>query len=94
MERVKLSLRSRLAAAYREFVDARDLANRYKTVMLPRAETAYDLYMTRFRQMAAAYPQAPSLSERCFNFRTTTAMFSRACGRNGERFRECFWRVR
>ena len=26
--------------------------------MLPRAETAYDLYMTRFRQMAAAYPQA------------------------------------
>jgi cobalt-zinc-cadmium efflux system outer membrane protein len=26
--------------------------------MLPRAETAFNLYMTRFRQMAAAYPQA------------------------------------
>ena len=58
VDRVKLSLRSRLAAAYREFLDARNLAERYRTAMLPRAETAYDLYMTRFRQMAAAYPQA------------------------------------
>jgi cobalt-zinc-cadmium efflux system outer membrane protein len=57
-DRVKLSLRSRLAVAYREFQDARNLAERYRTAMLPRAETAYDLYMTRFRQMAAAYPQA------------------------------------
>jgi cobalt-zinc-cadmium efflux system outer membrane protein len=51
VDRVKLSLRSRLAAAYREFQNARDLAERYRTAMLPRAETAYDLYMTRFRQM-------------------------------------------
>ena len=58
VDRVKLSLRSRLVAAYREFQDARNLAERYRTAMLPRAETAYDLYMTRFRQMAAAYPQA------------------------------------
>jgi cobalt-zinc-cadmium efflux system outer membrane protein len=58
VDRVKLSLRSRLAGAYREFQNARNLAERYRTAMLPRAETAYDLYMTRFRQMAAAYPQA------------------------------------
>lgn len=58
VDRVKLSLRSRLAAAYREFLDARNVAERYRAAMLPRAETAYDLYMTRFRQMAASYPQA------------------------------------
>ncbi|MBI4474752.1 MAG: TolC family protein [Acidobacteria bacterium] len=58
VDRVKLSLRAQLAAAYQDFLDARDLADRYKTAMLPRAEKAYDLYLAGYRQMASSYPQA------------------------------------
>ena len=56
VERVQLSLRTRLAAAYREYLDARSAAGRYKAEMLPRAQKAYDMYLARFRQMSAAYP--------------------------------------
>ncbi len=58
VERVQLSLRFRLASAFREYLDARTAAQRYKNEMLPRAQRAYDMYLIRFRQMAAAYPQA------------------------------------
>ncbi len=56
--RVQLSLRSRLAVAIRQFQDARDIAEKYRDEMLPRARRAYELYLSGFRQMAAAYPQA------------------------------------
>jgi cobalt-zinc-cadmium efflux system outer membrane protein len=58
VERVQLALRSRLAVAFREYLDAREAAMRYQTAMLPRAQRAYDLYLISFRQMAASYPQA------------------------------------
>jgi outer membrane protein, heavy metal efflux system len=58
VDRVRLSLRARLASAYKQYLDARDAAQRYKAGMLPRAQQAYDLYLIKFRQMAAAYPQA------------------------------------
>jgi cobalt-zinc-cadmium efflux system outer membrane protein len=57
-ERVALSLRSRLAVALRQFQDARNIVEKYREQMLPRARRAYELYLARFRQMAAAYPQA------------------------------------
>ncbi|MEE9234592.1 MAG: TolC family protein [Candidatus Acidoferrales bacterium] len=57
VERVKLSLRARLAVAFREYQDARSLARRYQNEVLPRAQRAYDLYLSSFQQMAAAYPQ-------------------------------------
>jgi cobalt-zinc-cadmium efflux system outer membrane protein len=57
-DRVRLSLRVRLSRAFKEYLNARDAAVQYKTAMLPRAEKAYDMYLIRFRQMAAAYPQA------------------------------------
>lgn len=57
-DRVRLSLRTRFAAAYKEYLDSRAAAERYRSSMLPRAQRAYDLYMASFRQMAAAYPQA------------------------------------
>ena len=57
-ERVALSLRSRLAVALREFQDARNIVEKYREQMLPRARRAYELYLAKFRQMAAAYPQA------------------------------------
>jgi len=57
VERTRLNLRSRLAAAYREYQDSVAAVDRYKTVMIPRAQEAYDLYLRNFRSMAAAYPQ-------------------------------------
>jgi cobalt-zinc-cadmium efflux system outer membrane protein len=32
-------------------------AERYKTEMIPRATRAYQLYLTKYRQMGAAYPE-------------------------------------
>ena len=58
IDRVNLSLRTRFATAYKDYVDAREASDRYRTGMIPRAQRAYDLYMVSFRQMAAAYPQA------------------------------------
>ena len=57
VDRTKLSLKSRLAAVYREYMDATATAERYRTRMLPKAQQAYDLYLNSFRGMAAAYPQ-------------------------------------
>lgn len=57
VERTRLALRSRLAAAFREYQDSLAAIERYRTQMIPSAQRAYDLYLNSFRQMAAAYPQ-------------------------------------
>jgi outer membrane protein, heavy metal efflux system len=57
VERLRLNLRRRLAAVFREYQDAIAAAERYRSQMLPKAQEAYDLYLRSFRQMAAAYPQ-------------------------------------
>lgn len=57
VDRVQLSLRSRLAASFKQYTDLRSRIEKYRTEMLPRARRAYDLYLSGFRQMAAAYPQ-------------------------------------
>lgn len=56
--RARLSLRTRLAAVYKEYQDAMAAAARYKSGMIPKASQAYELYFNNVRQMAAAYPQA------------------------------------
>jgi cobalt-zinc-cadmium efflux system outer membrane protein len=56
LTRLELSLRVRLAQAFRDYNNARDAVRRYQEV-LPRAERAYNLYLASFRQMAASYPQ-------------------------------------
>ena len=55
--RLELSLRVRLAQAFRDYNNAADAVRRYREVILPRAERAYNLYLASFRQMAASYPQ-------------------------------------
>ncbi|HZN11270.1 MAG TPA: TolC family protein [Blastocatellia bacterium] len=55
--RVDLVLRARLAAAFRNYRNARRVAGQYEREIIPRAQRAYDLYLASFRQMAAAYPQ-------------------------------------
>ncbi|HYN85638.1 MAG TPA: TolC family protein [Pyrinomonadaceae bacterium] len=57
LERLQLSLRTRLASSFREYQSARQTAERYRTQVLPRARRAYEMYLANFRQMAASYPQ-------------------------------------
>jgi cobalt-zinc-cadmium efflux system outer membrane protein len=57
IQRLRLSLSTRMARVYKEYQDASITAERYRAKMIPRAQQAYDLYLNNFRQMAAAYPQ-------------------------------------
>ncbi|HXJ92890.1 MAG TPA: TolC family protein [Terriglobia bacterium] len=57
LERVKLALRARFASLFRDYADAHDALHQYRDQMLPDAQKAYDLYLGKYRQMAAAYPQ-------------------------------------
>ena len=54
---VELMLRARTAAAFRTYQNAMRVATEYQEQIIPRARQAYELYLTSFKQMAAAYPQ-------------------------------------
>ena len=58
VQRTRLALKGRLAAAYKDYQDSSIAVERYRTRILPKARQAYDLYLANFRQMAGAYPQA------------------------------------
>jgi outer membrane protein, heavy metal efflux system len=55
--RVQLSLRQRAQPLLQAYQSAQMEANRYKNEMIPRAARAYQLYLAKYQQMAAAYPQ-------------------------------------
>jgi outer membrane protein, heavy metal efflux system len=55
--RLELALQSRAASEFARYLTARRASEVYRTEMLPRAEEAYQLYLARYRAMAAAYPQ-------------------------------------
>ena len=57
LERLQLVLRSRFASGLREYRNAQQMAERYRTHVVPRARQGYQMYLSSFRQMAAAYPQ-------------------------------------
>ena len=57
LERLQLALRSRFASSFREYRNAQQMVERYRTKVVPRAREAYQMYLASFRQMAAAYPQ-------------------------------------
>lgn len=57
LERLKLVLASRFAEIYSEYERAKTLTAKYESEALPRARTAYELYLQSFQKMAAAYPQ-------------------------------------
>ncbi|HWP43136.1 MAG TPA: TolC family protein [Blastocatellia bacterium] len=69
LKRLELALRMRLAQAFRDYNSARAAVARYREVMLPRAERAYNLYLTSFRQMGAAYPQVLIAQRTLFQLR-------------------------
>lgn len=57
LERLQLVLRSQFASNFREYRNAVQMVERYRTAVVPRARDAYRMYLANFRQMAAAYPQ-------------------------------------
>ena len=57
LRRVELSLRARAEAEFSRYSSAMESAEAYRTDILPRAEEAYSLYLSRYREMAAAYAQ-------------------------------------
>ena len=57
LDRVQLLLRTRFAAGFREYRNAQQVVERYRTQILPRAREAYELQQQNFRAMAVAYPQ-------------------------------------
>lgn len=57
LQRLELSLRSAAAMEFAEYLTAVGEVETYRREILPRAEEAYKLYLARYREMAAAYPQ-------------------------------------
>ena len=55
--RTELVLRQRSAAVFERYQMARATAEKYKSQTIPRAARAYKLYMSKYYEMAAAYPQ-------------------------------------
>jgi cobalt-zinc-cadmium efflux system outer membrane protein len=57
VRRLELALQSRAASEFAAYLTALRDAEVYRSEILPRAEEAYRLYLSRYREMAAAYPQ-------------------------------------
>jgi outer membrane protein, heavy metal efflux system len=57
VNRIQLSLRQSAQPLLQEYLSNRTQAARYKNEMIPRATRAYQLYLAKYQQMGAAYPQ-------------------------------------
>jgi cobalt-zinc-cadmium efflux system outer membrane protein len=57
VRRVELSLFDRLGGVVKNYRDAQRAVERYQQRILGQAQQSYELYLKRFREMAAAYPQ-------------------------------------
>jgi cobalt-zinc-cadmium efflux system outer membrane protein len=55
--RLELAIEARLAAVFEEYLTALRANEIYRDRVLPRANESHQLYLARYRQMAAAYPQ-------------------------------------
>lgn len=74
LDRVRLSLRSSFAPVFRDYSDALETTQRYRNDVLPQAQIAYDLYLGKYRQMAAAYPQVLIAQRTLFQLRENYVM--------------------
>ena len=57
LARLQLSLRAQAAFEFASYLTSLRSAESFRTDILPRAEQAYTLYLVRYREIAAAYPQ-------------------------------------
>jgi cobalt-zinc-cadmium efflux system outer membrane protein len=57
LQRLELGHGARLADLFEQYLSSLRSAEVYRGEIVPRAEEAYNLYVARYREMAAAYPQ-------------------------------------
>lgn len=57
LRRLELGIRSRFATAMTRYRNAARVSEAYRTEIIPRAEEAYRLYLEKYQEMQAAYPQ-------------------------------------
>ena len=57
LRRLELALRAEAATEFARYLTALRSAESFRADILPRAEQAYVLYLARYREMGAAYPQ-------------------------------------
>jgi len=69
-QRVQLLLRERSSSVFQNYFTAKAAVDRYKTRMIPQAEKAYQLYLARYRNMGAAYPQVLIAQRTLFQLQT------------------------
>ena len=65
VNRMQLALRRSAQPLVQSYLSGQVEANRYKDEMIPRAQRAYQLYLKKYQQMGAAYPQV-LVSQRTF----------------------------
>jgi outer membrane protein, heavy metal efflux system len=70
LQRVSLSLRDRTSNIYRDYQNAKVVADRYVTEILPRARTAYGLMVQRYGLTLASYTQVLNLQRTLFRLET------------------------
>lgn len=76
LDRVQLALRSNFAAAFHDYAESAEVVSAYRDQILPDAGKAYQLYLAKYREMAAAYPQVLIAQRTWFELREeyTTAL--------------------
>ena len=65
VERVKLNLAQQAQPLLQQYALQKLQVERYRTQMIPRAQRAYELYLQKYQNMAAAYPEV-IISQRTF----------------------------
>lgn len=78
VERVRLQLIQAAQPFLQEYLISKLEAERYKTQLIPRARRAYELYLQKYRNMAAAYPEVIVSQRTLFHLEED---YARALGR-------------
>jgi len=71
VQRVALVLRQMTAPVLQNYASSRAVAETYKTRTLPNAQRAYELYLEKYREGAAAYPQVLIAQKMLFQLQTS-----------------------
>ena len=69
-QRVQLLLRERSSSVFQSYLTAKATVEHYRKQMIPQAERAYKLYLDRYTNMAAAYPQVLIAQRTLFQLQT------------------------
>ena len=81
LTRLELALQSRAATQFAAYLTALRDAEAYRSEILPRAEEAYRLYLSRYREMAAASPHVLVAQRTFFEMATESLQSLSEAGR-------------